>query len=78
MGQDGLIGAGAIRDAGGQMLAQDEATSVVWGMPGAVASAGLADQVLPLDQIAAELVHRAGIGRLPRLPGPMKPAISTR
>jgi two-component system, chemotaxis family, protein-glutamate methylesterase/glutaminase len=78
MGQDGLIGAGAIRNAGGQMLAQDEATSVVWGMPGAVASAGLADQVLPLDQIAAELVHRAGVGRLPRLPGPMKPAISTR
>jgi two-component system chemotaxis response regulator CheB len=77
MGQDGLLGAGAIRSAGGHMLAQDEATSVVWGMPGAVVGAGLADQVLPLDRIAAELVQRAGVGRLPRMPGTVKPAIST-
>jgi two-component system, chemotaxis family, protein-glutamate methylesterase/glutaminase len=77
MGQDGLIGAGAIRSAGGQLVAQDEATSVVWGMPGAVAGAGLADLILPLDRIAAELVQRAGVGRLPRLPAAVKPAIST-
>ncbi len=77
MGQDGLIGAGAIRTAGGQVLAQDEATSVVWGMPGAVAGAGLADLILPLDRIVGELVQRAGVGRLPRMPGTVKPAIST-
>ena len=47
MGQDGLRGCEAIREAGGQVLAQDEATSVVWGMPGYVAQAGLADRVLP-------------------------------
>jgi len=76
MGQDGLIGSGAIRRAGGQVLAQDEASSVVWGMPGAVVGAGLADQVLPLDRIVVELVQRAGVGRLPRLPGPVKPATS--
>jgi two-component system chemotaxis response regulator CheB len=58
MGQDGLRGAVAIREAGGQVLAQDEASSVVWGMPGAVARAGLADAVLPLDAIAAEVLKR--------------------
>ena len=60
MGQDGLRGCEAIREAGGQVLAQDEATTVVWGMPGFVARAGLADKVLPLDTIAAEIVRRAG------------------
>ncbi|MFA7329934.1 MAG: chemotaxis response regulator protein-glutamate methylesterase [Candidatus Delongbacteria bacterium] len=49
MGQDGMKGARAIREAGGLVLAQDEESSVVWGMPGAVAMAGLADAVLPLD-----------------------------
>ncbi len=77
MGQDGLIGAGAIRSAGGQVLAQDEVSSVVWGMPGAVVGAGLADQVLPLERIAAELVQRAGVGRLPRLSGAARPATTT-
>src|SRR5262249_29403690 len=48
MGQDGLRGCEAIREAGGQILAQDEVTSVVWGMPGSVARAGLADRVLAL------------------------------
>ncbi|MDR7420708.1 MAG: chemotaxis response regulator protein-glutamate methylesterase, partial [Armatimonadota bacterium] len=60
MGEDGTRGARAIRDAGGQVLAQDEATSVVWGMPGQVVRAGLADRVLPLDLIAPELVRRTG------------------
>lgn len=72
MGHDGMQGADAIRRAGGQVLAQDEATSVVWGMPGAVVGAGLADQVLPLDRVAAELVQRAGVGRLAR-PGGSNP-----
>ena len=58
MGQDGLRGCEAIDQAGGQILAQDEATSVVWGMPGFVARAGLADRVLPLSLIADEIVKR--------------------
>jgi two-component system chemotaxis response regulator CheB len=58
MGQDGVRGCEHIREAGGQIIAQDEATSVVWGMPGFVARAGLADQVLPLEQIAGEIVRR--------------------
>jgi two-component system chemotaxis response regulator CheB len=70
MGQDGLVGATAIREAGGTVLAQDEASSVVWGMPGAVVAAHLADRVLPLDQIAAELIQRSETGRLPHFPTP--------
>ncbi len=58
MGQDGLRGCEAIRAAGGQILAQDEATSVVWGMPGFVVRAGLADKVLPISMIAGEIVSR--------------------
>ena len=58
MGQDGLRGCERIREIGGQVLAQDEATSVVWGMPGSVSRAGLANQVLPLNQLAAEIVKR--------------------
>lgn len=58
MGVDGCVGAAAIRAAGGQVLAQDEATSIVWGMPGAVTQAGLADAVLPLEAIAGEIVKR--------------------
>jgi two-component system, chemotaxis family, protein-glutamate methylesterase/glutaminase len=52
MGHDGLNGGRAIVAAGGTMVAQDEATSIVWGMPGAVANAGLCSAVLPLDEIA--------------------------
>lgn len=57
MGQDGLRGAEHIVNAGGKVLAQDEATSVVWGMPRAVALAGLAASVLPLHSIATELLR---------------------
>jgi two-component system chemotaxis response regulator CheB len=57
MGSDGLEGCKAIRRAGGQVLVQDRATSAVWGMPGAIAEAGLAHRVLPLHAIAAELVR---------------------
>jgi two-component system chemotaxis response regulator CheB len=63
MGQDGLKGCEAIRAAGGQILVQDEATSVVWGMPGFVARAGLADRILPLSMIAGEIVRRIRGGR---------------
>lgn len=58
MGHDGMRGAEAIREAGGFIIAQDEATSVVWGMPGAVVHAGLADEVLPLEAIADALTRR--------------------
>jgi chemotaxis response regulator CheB len=64
MGQDGLLGAQRIRAAGGQILAQDEASSVVWGMPGAIARAGLADAVLPLENLAAEVLRRSLLHRL--------------
>ena len=57
MGQDGLKGCEMLRAAGARVYVQDEATSVVWGMPGFVARAGLADKVLPLDQIALEIVR---------------------
>lgn len=60
MGQDGLAGCQCIREAGGQILVQDEASSVVWGMPGMVANAGLADRVLPLHQISSEIIKRSG------------------
>ena len=60
MGQDGLRGCEAVREAGGQILAQDEATSVVWGMPGHVVRAGLADSVLPLGSIADEIMLKVG------------------
>jgi len=69
MGQDGLRGSQAIYDAGGQILAQDAATSVVWGMPGFVANAGLADKVLPLEMLAGEIVARVSRYRLPGRPG---------
>lgn len=58
MGHDGRDGARAVRAAGGQVIAQDQPTSVVWGMPGAVAEAGLADQILPLKDIGPELARR--------------------
>ena len=63
MGQDGLRGCEQVRAAGGQVLVQDEASSVVWSMPGSVAEAGLADAVLPLEQIGPEIVRRAQKGR---------------
>lgn len=56
MGHDGLAGARALRSLGGSVLAQDEESSVVWGMPGAVVREGIADRVLPLDDIAGAIV----------------------
>jgi two-component system, chemotaxis family, protein-glutamate methylesterase/glutaminase len=56
MGQDGLAGTRRVIEAGGSAIAQDEATSVVWGMPGAVANAGLCHAVLPLPRIAQKLL----------------------
>ncbi len=61
MGQDGLHGCRHLRERHAQILAQDEKSSVVWGMPGVVAQAGLADRILPLDQIAAEINRRVPV-----------------
>lgn len=55
MGKDGLAGARALKELGGPVIAQDKASSVVWGMPGFVTEAGLADVVAPLDEIAFEI-----------------------
>lgn len=63
MGQDGLIGTRRVIDAGGCAVAQDEATSVVWGMPGAVAQAGLCHAVLPLPRIAPKLLEMLRMAR---------------
>jgi len=58
MGQDGLRGVEILKAQGATVLAQDEASSVVWGMPGAIVNAGLADFVLPLDEVVHEIVLR--------------------
>ncbi|HET9188787.1 MAG TPA: chemotaxis response regulator protein-glutamate methylesterase [Acidothermaceae bacterium] len=76
MGRDGLKGAERIRAAGGRILVQDQASSVVWGMPGAVAQAGLANDVVPLEKVAETLINAVGPARRPsmhRLP-PAAPA----
>lgn len=58
MGQDGLEGCRVIKAVGGQVLVQDQSSSVIWSMPGLVAKAGLADKVLPLNQLAHEITYR--------------------
>jgi len=64
MGYDGLRGMEVLKAHGAYVIAQDEATSVVWGMPGAVVNAGLADCVLPLDAVVPEILRRASSGVL--------------
>jgi two-component system chemotaxis response regulator CheB len=63
MGRDGLRGAEDVARAGGHLLVQDEDTSVVWGMPGFVSRAGLADAAVPLGALAGEVLRRLGVGR---------------
>jgi two-component system chemotaxis response regulator CheB len=63
MGQDGLHGCEAVRERGGQVFVQDEKSSIVWGMPGFVAEAGLADEILPLNQLAPAIVRTVRVGR---------------
>jgi two-component system chemotaxis response regulator CheB len=60
MGSDGTAGAKALVEAGSHVIVQDEATSVVWGMPGSIAKAGLARQILPLEALAGAV--KAAIG----------------
>ena len=59
MGRDGAVGLKALRDTGAPTVAQDQDSSVVWGMPGSAIELGAADQVLPLSRIAAELARHA-------------------
>jgi two-component system, chemotaxis family, protein-glutamate methylesterase/glutaminase len=73
MGYDGLRGAEILKAGGAYVLAQDEATSVVWGMPGAVAQAGFAAAVLPLDEIVPEILSMARVTQ--RSSAPLKRAI---
>ena len=63
MGSDGLDGARAVHRCGGVVLAQDEATSAVWGMPGRVTEAGITDATLPISMIADVLKQKVGAGR---------------
>ena len=63
MGQDGLEGAGAVREQGGRVLVQDRESSVVWGMAGAVARHDLADAVVPLHDLGAEIMCSIGASR---------------
>ena len=65
MGSDGARGAEVLRRAGGEVLAQDQESSVVWGMPGAVVAAGQADRVLPLRQVASEVLQTVQRRRQP-------------
>ncbi len=60
MGEDGREGCREVHRRGGRIIVQDEASSVVWGMPGAVANAGLAHDVLPLNQIAQAILQQCG------------------
>lgn len=70
MGSDGLAGCRAIRAGGGAVFIQDAETSLIWGMPGAVASAGLADKILPLAAIPGEMLRVAGLQRTSRAQEP--------
>lgn len=63
MGSDGTRGARLLREAGGEVIVQDEASSVVWGMPGSVVAAGQADRIFPLAELAPELVRRVRASR---------------
>ncbi len=63
MGSDGTRGSAVIREAGGEIIVQDEASSVVWGMPGSIVAASLADRICSLDGIVPEIVRRVSLRR---------------
>lgn len=63
MGQDGMLGCKVVKEAGGQVIAQDKQSSVVWGMPGAVAGAGLSEELLPLNSLGDAITRRAQFSR---------------
>ena len=72
MGADGVLGAEEIRNAGGSVIVQDEASSVVWGMPGLVHAADLADAAYPLNRLASEITSRVLLGRASPAAPPVK------
>ena len=72
MGSDGARASAQVVEAGGEVLVQDQATSVVWGMPGAVAAAGLASAELPLREVAPAILTRLARGR------PAAPSLAVR
>jgi len=74
MGRDGVKGAERVRAVGGRIIVQDQASSVVWGMPGAVAAAGLASDIVPLRQIAEMLQNAVSAGRRPAVHHRVLPA----
>jgi len=74
MGSDGLDGSRLVRANGGSVLAQDQASSAVWGMPGAVANAGLADRILPLNDMAPEILRLTARNR-PEVRAPRKAVV---
>jgi two-component system, chemotaxis family, protein-glutamate methylesterase/glutaminase len=75
MGADGLKGARAVHDGGGTVLAQDEATSAVWGMPARVSEAGIASATLPLWGIASALKERVNAGQAARSYAPSQKSL---
>jgi two-component system chemotaxis response regulator CheB len=68
MGKDGMEGVGQLKQHGSVVIAQDEESSVVWGMPGKVVEAGFADSVLPLASIAGELTRLASAAKPTAVP----------
>ena len=73
MGRDGAAGCEHLREQGAQILVQDEASSVVWGMPGLVARKGLADEILPLGELGPAIRRRVMEGRLGAAPRSLAP-----
>jgi two-component system, chemotaxis family, protein-glutamate methylesterase/glutaminase len=67
MGSDGVVGSECIRQRGGEVIVQDEASSVVWGMPGLVYTSGQADGIYPLNQLGQEITRRVLQSRQPGL-----------
>jgi two-component system chemotaxis response regulator CheB len=70
LGSDGVLGSQLVRERGGEVFVQDEASSVVWGMPGQTAGAGFADEIFPLSAMAREIETRVRKGRVIISPGP--------
>ena len=62
MGCDGAKGAAVLKRAGARIIVQDEPSSIVWGMPGSVVAAGVADEILPIGDIGSSLLGHMGIG----------------
>jgi two-component system chemotaxis response regulator CheB len=75
MGRDGFIGCERIRAAGGQVIVQDEASSVVWGMPGFIVKAGMADRVLSLSALGPEIIRRVWNHRRNAVAAPLTPGL---